>query len=254
VPIPAHATEVATDVGPLLFPEDDRVMRPIIERTGDWELDEATLFRALIPRAGTVVDVGAHVGYYTLLAAKEVGRGGRVIALEPHPVNAELLRLNVARNGFDRIVRVVEAAAWGMRGRVALAVDRGGNSGDHRVSTTAVGLEVDAVPLDALLDQEDVDVVKVDAQGTDQVAISGMKRTINRCRPVMLVELWPTGIRAFGADPADAVGYYASLGYRLTMPGVQVAFDTLTAEGFVEIADALPGGTGTLVLRPWSRP
>jgi FkbM family methyltransferase len=250
VRIPADAAEVATDVGPLLFPEDDPVMRPIIERTGDWELDEATLFRALIPRGGTVVDVGAHVGYYTLLAAKAVGRRGRVIALEPHPLNAELLRLNVARNRVDRIVRVVEAAAWGMRDRVALVADRGGNSGDHRVSTSAPGLEVDAVPLDALLDHDQVDVVKVDAQGTDHVAIAGMKRTIERCRPVMLVELWPAGIRAFGDEPADAVGYYASLGYRLTMPGVQVPFESLTAEGFVEIADALPGGTGTLVLRP----
>jgi FkbM family methyltransferase len=249
--MPLGAVEVVTDVGPLYFPADDQVMRPLIERTGDWELDEATLFRTLIPRGGTVVDVGAHVGYYTLLAAAIVGRRGQVVAIEPHPFNAKLLRANVFRNRRSRIVRVIEAAAWRNSGRLALAENREHNSADHRIASTGPDtLPVDAVTLDDLLaKRSQVDVLKVDAQGSDHVALEGAARTLRRCRPVVFVEFWPTGIRARGDDPADVIRFYRSFGGRLTMPGIQLAFDDATAEHLVEIADALPGGFATLILR-----
>src|SRR3954447_8262154 len=100
--LPPGTVEIATDVGPLLLPSDDEVMRPLIERTHDWEIDEATLFRALIRPGATVLDIGAHVGYYTLLSARAAGRRGRVIAFEPHPANAGLLRVNVQRNRLGK--------------------------------------------------------------------------------------------------------------------------------------------------------
>jgi FkbM family methyltransferase len=245
---PPGAVELPTDVGPLLIAADDRVMRPLIEQTHDWEIDEATLFRAFIRPGATVVDVGAHVGYYTLLAAGAVGADGRVIAFEPHPFNALLLRANVQRNLLDGRVRVVEAAAWGYTTTLRLAESAERNTGDHRIHAEH-GLEVRATSLDEAVPADvRVDVVKIDAQGTDHVAFSGMRETIAHWRPVMMVEFWPDGIRGYGDNPSDVIGLYASM-YRITVPGVQTAFHAMTANGFVALAEGMPGGMCTLVLR-----
>lgn len=103
-------------------------MLPLIAQSGDWELDEAILFRAHLRPRMTVVDIGAHVGYYALLAARAVGRFGRVLAVEPHPVNAQLLRRNLARNEV-RNVEVIEAAAGRKSGKLLLAQNQEQNTG-----------------------------------------------------------------------------------------------------------------------------
>jgi FkbM family methyltransferase len=242
-------TEIATDVGPLLFPAHDKVMLPLIAQSGDWELDEAILFRAHLRPRMTVVDIGAHVGYYALLAARAVGRFGRVVAVEPHPVNAELLRRNLARNQV-RNVEVIEAAAGRKSGKLLLAPNQEQNTGDHRVvhAPGAETIEVDAVAVDELLDR--VDVAKVDAQGSDHVAIAGMERLVRRCRTTVFTEFWPDAIRDFGDDPAEVIAYYRGLPARVTMPGIQADFDGWKTRWYVETAERMPGGFGTLVLRP----
>jgi FkbM family methyltransferase len=178
-----------------------------------------------------------------------VGAEGRVIAFEPHPGSAELLRLNVQRNGLADRVEILEMAAWGFRTTLQMAESREHNTGDHRISEGG-GIEVAAGSLDELVERDRrVHVVKIDTQGTDHVAFSGMRETIERWRPVMMVEFWPDGIRARGDDPTDVVGLYAAMGYRITVPGVQVMFHGMTSDGFVELAERLPGGMCTLVLR-----
>ena len=252
--VPADAVEVATDVGPLLLPAGDNEIRTFLERVGDWELDETMLFRAHLRSGMTVVDVGAHVGYWTVLCARSVGPRGRVIAVEPHPGNAALLRSNVARNKL-RNVAVIEAAAATEPGRIMLKPSREGNSGDNRLSRQRdVGdaLEVDAVRLDDLLSDTEVGAVKVDAQGSDHLAIAGMEQTLTRCRPVVFVEFWPDGIRELGDDPAEVLSYYRSLPFRLTIPGIPGGFnfEDTPAETILEVAEPFPSHFVTLVLRP----
>ena len=246
---PKGAVRLETDVGSLLIAADDTVMRPLIAQTGDWEIDEAMLFRAHLHEGMTVVDVGAHVGYYTLLAARAVGRAGRVVAVEPHPFNAELLRANVARNKL-RNVQVVEAAAWCDAGELELRSSPELNTGDHRIVRAGDGdtRKVPAVTVDQVLGDAPVHVVKIDAQGTDQLVIDGMARALARCRPVIFVEYWPEGIREFGDDPVEVVASYRALGFRLTMPGLFL--DHLSAPEIAAVVEQLPTGYGTLVLRP----
>lgn len=241
------AIEVETDVGVLLLPADDQVMRPLMQRTGSWELDEAILVGALISRGETVVDIGAHVGYYTLLASRAVGRRGHVVAFEPQPGNAALLRANVARNGA-RNVRVIEAAAWSEPTRLTLRCDPA-NSGDNRIArdSDSDAVSVTGVRVDSVIDR--ANVIKIDAQGTDHVALRGLSGLVALGRTTALVEFWPHGVRAFGDDPLAVIEEYRSLGYRLTMPGVQADFDGWPASRFVEVAELLPGGFATLVLR-----
>ena len=94
--------EVETDVGPLLVHADDAVITPIIRARGTWEEELGDQLRSLLRPGMTAVDVGGNIGYVALLMAAAVGPSGRVVAVEPDPRNAHVLRLNAERTRTAR--------------------------------------------------------------------------------------------------------------------------------------------------------
>jgi FkbM family methyltransferase len=206
-----EAVECATDVGPLLLHAADAVMTPHIRATGSWEPDMAAHLRRSLRPGMTFVDVGAHVGYFSVLASALVGPRGRVVAVEPEPGNAALLRANLWRNGCANAV-VLEVAAHDRQGHLPLArnsVNRGGSNllggGDLLVPCAALDDLLDALGPPA------ADVVKVDAEGTDHLVLRGMARALARPGASVAVEVLPD-LAALGGDPVEAVlDYYWSL-------------------------------------------
>lgn len=241
-------------LGPLWFPAGDQVVAAGIARSGGWEpLEGLWLDQSLRPGM-TMVNVGANVGYFALWAAQLVGPSGRVVAVEPHPVNCELLRRNVADRGLQDVVEVVEAAASHQTGRTNLYLnDR--NNGDHRVyapgatatealSAAAAGFAaeprtvvVDTVRLDDLLAGRHVDVLLTDAQGWDHQVLRGASALLRRDRPVVLSEFFPELIESVGEDPLAVLA-------ETTEPGYDVgAWD----------AGAAPGDWPLAQLEAWAR-
>jgi FkbM family methyltransferase len=141
-------------------------------------------------------DVGANVGFFSLLAARRVGTGGRVYAFEPVPSNAESVRRNALLNDLHN-VQVVEVAA----GREAASAeflmtrwDGGGSLSADAVRPSHVlsRIQVRVAPLDELIDSQNMplpDVVKIDVEGTEMDVLAGMSRTIRRCMPTLLYEV-----------------------------------------------------------------
>ena len=242
---------VETDVGPLLFQAHDRLMVPLITESGRWEPEESDQLRALLAPGMTFVDVGAHVGYMTLLGSQAVGPAGRVVAVEASPANVALLRANVAANGATN-VEVLAAAASDHSGSVGLSLSPW-NTGDNRAYPVPEmeRVEVAAVRLDDVLRHlERVDVVKVDTQGTDHRAIRGMAATLARCRPVLVVEFWPLAITESGDDPAAVLDEYAAMGYEVRVLGGGGDGPPPAPQSVIDAALAAHGEFCTLVLRP----
>lgn len=248
---PRRAVRIETDVGPLLISEHDRVIHHILRDTGVWEKEEADALRSLLTPGMTFVDIGAHVGYMSLVAAAAVGPTGRGIAVEPAPGNFELLQANLARNGAGHVV-AIPAAAWSTTGPVPFSLDEF-NTGDHRAYPRpgTEPLEVPGYALDDVIpDDMTVHVVKVDAQGTDHLALQGMARTLARCRPTMVVEYWPPGITELGDDPLAVLAGYRSLGFDITVLGVEDVDRDTPLERILEVAVASHGSFCNLLLRP----
>ncbi|MPZ81361.1 MAG: FkbM family methyltransferase [Actinophytocola sp.] len=233
-PDPAGSQAVVTDVGPLRLPADDTVVLPWLRRYGTWEADESRLVDLLLPRGGTFVDIGAHVGYFTVRALHRVGAGGTVVAAEPWRRVRDLLALNVAANVPAEVaaaLTVVPSAAWHTDGPLRLALADDGNSGDNRVDP-AGPVEITGIRLDGLpeLAGRKVDVVKCDAQGRDHLALSGLTGLFEVHRPHLLVEFWPAVTADAGDDPSVVLDTYRSWGYRPT-PVDAALVDALTAAG-----------------------
>lgn len=161
-------------------------------------------------RAGdTVLNVGANIGYFTRHLVNLAGPDGRVIAVEPDPDNAHWLAVNVPQ------ANVIEAAAGATNGQVVLH-RHPVNSGDNRVFEAPGTTDTVEVPMwradNILADTgaERVDVVVVDAQGTDHRVVEGLG--YHRPR-VIIVEHWPEGIEWAGDTVQDALDVYARMGY-----------------------------------------
>jgi FkbM family methyltransferase len=166
-----------------------------------------------------VLDVGAHVGEYTLLAASAVGPSGRVYAVEPQPELAELIRLNAASNGLSNIT-VQQIALDDHRDRVWLASDPRSGGAHLGASERGAGTFVESVPLATLLEQTEsrrFDFTKLDAAGNELAVLRGASKYLAaNTLPRIAYKLYNADVvRArVGHDALDTVRLLFEKGYR----------------------------------------
>jgi len=168
------------------------------------EPEVTAIFERHVGEGDTVVDIGAHIGYHTLFLAQRVGPRGKVYAFEPHPDNAALLRKTVAENGFANVV-VEQKAVWNETGTGTL-FESPHNTVDHRMVAAGKGrapVIVETVALDDYFEAGTrVDLVKMDMQGAEGQALTGMQRLIaDQERIAIVTEFEPWGLEALGTAP-----------------------------------------------------
>jgi len=144
---------------------------------------------SLIPKGGVFLDVGAHVGHYSLRASKVAGK---VIAIEPNPETIKRLKENIELNEIYNIA-VHEIAAWDKGEPLGMTSPndaiRDGSMRALPVAEVRAGWHVDGRPLDNVLkDEPRIDVIKLDVEGADLHALRGMRELITKHRPVMFIE------------------------------------------------------------------
>jgi FkbM family methyltransferase len=138
-----------------------------------------------------VIDLGANVGYFTLVAAALTGPTGRVIAVEPLPENLAALRRNVTLNELTH-VEVIDAAVSAREGTAALTV--GGTNQSSSIVLEDRGssaISVDTVTIDGLVERYGVRpaLIKMDIEGAEEDAVEGGRSTLAEMRPTILCEL-----------------------------------------------------------------
>ena len=178
----------------LYVPTTDLGFGAHVMMDGVWE-PWLTVFMASRIKPGMhVVDAGANHGYYTVLFADLVGPAGRVLAIEPNPPTAKLLRQTVGVNGFDSRVDVIEKALTAADDETLVFFAPGQEPKNARVmNADYAGLPemvtVTGAKLDTLLaDWPRVDFMKVDVEGAEEPMLAGAWATITQDRPELLLE------------------------------------------------------------------
>lgn len=174
----------------------------------------------------TFIDVGANIGEISLVAAKLVGRSGRVIAFEPIDRIADELQMNVRRNqlGQISIVRVGLSDTHGQRlpiysssGQGNLADKNDGLGSLYGAATGASPLQViDITTLDTWIDEhpvDRVDMIKIDIEGAELPCLQGARRTLQRFKPVLIVEIQDTTAMTAGYRATDILDLLSGFGY-----------------------------------------
>jgi FkbM family methyltransferase len=166
-----------------------------------------------------VVDIGANIGYLTMLLASLVGPSGRVVAVEPNPDNIKLLEASRRVNGFDQVL-VIQAAAGRQTALLALSVSySNGMTAELPSSPDAIfaARPVPCFALDAILPRDrPIDLVKIDTEGAELNALIGMAQTVGRDRPVIVSEFSPGMLLGIsGCSGPEYLRYLIAQGYRI---------------------------------------
>lgn len=193
---------------------------PLAMANGSYEIGTTRLFGRLVQPGMTVVDAGAHVGYYTLEAAARVGPNGRVYAFEPEPENYGLLLRNIELNGLHNVVAVNQALS-NQTGQTTLyltQLDTGRHS-TYRPDMPPRGeLHVPTTTMDEFLETQGwpkVDVVKIDVEGAEGDVLEGMSLLMHRSEDLsLIVEFNPVLLRKADVDPLEFLKKPASLGFK----------------------------------------
>ena len=192
--------------------------------SGTYEPEYRRLFERELRSGATVIDAGAHIGTYTLLACRAVGSSGRVVAIEPDPYNTRALEANVRREGCAN-VRIVRKALADTQGRARFQQSLGTISSSFEAREGRGPfreLELDVTSVDAELDGAELDalVVKLDVEGAEPRALAGMTATIARAASVALfLEVNPSALAASGSDEASLLAQVDALGLEATRIG-----------------------------------
>jgi FkbM family methyltransferase len=163
---------------------------------GTYEPDLQRAIEEWVQAGQTAYDVGANVGYVTLLFARRVGEQGKVIAFEPFPANVHRLKQNLAANAGLAPMEVVAAAVVEAAQTVTFLIGPSDDTGrvvEHGtdVSAGSEQLAVPGVALDALVFEQGYpppQVVKIDVEGGEVAVLRGMRRLLEQVRPLVLLE------------------------------------------------------------------
>jgi len=180
------------------------------------------VFLACLRPGMTVADVGSNMGYFALLAARRVGESGRVVAFEPVPANREFMTRNLALNPGIRNLTIEPLAVGDACGSMNLRL--GWHEGNASLlsgarGTTTERIEVETTTLDAYCQAREiprVDVIKMDIEGAEVLAIEGMADGLRQGRYGAMLMEWHAGDhRDLGSRPAAALAQLRACGYTL---------------------------------------
>jgi FkbM family methyltransferase len=169
-----------------------------------------------------VVDVGAHIGEYTLIGASLVGNGGRVYAVEPQPYAAQVIALNARLNGFENI-HVREVALADRAGTMPFRRDPRSWGGFLAYSGTEAASKVECTTLDDFVEKEGISrvhLIKLDAMGNEKAVLLGGRRLLtSREAPAIVCKLYhPRVVRErFGYEARESLALLESWGYELRL-------------------------------------
>lgn len=205
-----------------------KVLQPIVLRinpelviavAGGTEEFQMKLFLSHIRPGDTFLDLGAHMGYYTLPAARAVGPRGKVFAFEPEPSNRAILE-KMLRIGGHQNTEVVPKAVSNRSGssRLYLSAD---NTVDHHAYDSHDGrnsIDIKTTTLDEHFAgyEGTIELIKIDIQGAELAALEGMRGLLKKHAGAKLfVEYWPAGLMRCGSKPRDLLGFLTGMGYSL---------------------------------------
>jgi FkbM family methyltransferase len=160
-----------------------------------FEIAELEFCRSVLKSGESAIDVGANIGLFTLTLAQLVGKTGRVIAIEPSPVNFSRLVHNIQANSRDNVV-AIQIALGGINGVATMAIDvdpafgcavlaSGVDSADGKAVSVAMRM------LDEVWIEKDaplISLIKIDVEGGESQVLAGAMKMIRQCKPIILIE------------------------------------------------------------------
>jgi len=182
----------------------DSIICPRLAGIGCWEPTETEIFKKLVKPGMTVVDIGANIGYYSLMASRLVGETGKVYAFEPFERTYGILNRNIEVNGFKNITALRKAVL----NRVGTMTLHCAKYSPANVSITETGasFDVPCTTIDHEFEGIKIDVIKMDIEGAEALVLAGMQNVIrNNPNLILITEVYPRVLEIAGSTLKEYV-------------------------------------------------
>lgn len=209
---------------------DYGVSRACLNNT--YEPEELNFISNFLKPGSTFVDVGANIGWFSLHAAQTVGKTGRVIAIEPRQATMQLLERSVEANRYRSFVELYNCALGDKEtcSRIAWAENGGNAGGTWLMVEPNIERELEVkghcfqetpvVMLDAIVQNRRIDLIKIDIEGVEPLAMKGATKILTEVKPVILSEVNAPLLNLLShLSAADYIDWYRQFGYKAFLLG-----------------------------------
>ena len=189
----------------------------------NYETDNMEFLRNNISEGMTVIDIGAHIGLYTIAMGKIVKDSGKIYSFEPTPATFKVLQKNIHLNEMSNIVRPLNKAVSDTEGMTTFYISDtdvcNANSLASNFNNKGTGINVILTSIDKLVETEKlsfIDIIKIDAEGAEYSVLKGSEKTLRKFRPKIILGLHPKSIENFGDSLILIYDFISKLGYKIT--------------------------------------
>ena len=208
-------------------------------RKDSYDKFEIECLKRIIKKGDIVVDLGANIGYYTLILAQLVGEFGHVYAFEPEPSNFELLSKNVKENNHNHVT-LVQKAVSDKNSKINLYVSKR-NLASHRIfdgEDKRESIEIDVITLDEYFKnfEKPIKFIKIDVEGAEGATLLGASKIIKNSKNlVIMMEYFPKWIKKFGDIPEEILKSLIEKQFKLfNINQVNKKLDPIVLTNFIE--------------------
>ncbi len=192
-----------------------------------YEKENFDFLTASVNPGDTVLDVGAHIGLFAVIASKLTGAGGKVIAFEPAPATFSLLEQTVRINKAENTIVTIQKAVGKEPGKTTFFIsDSVADNSNSLVSYLGDrplnGIDIDITSIDTIVSERKsgkIAFIKIDVEGAEYDTIRGAAHTFKTLRPYAIVAIHPIPIVAKGDRLEDIYDFIHALNYRIMADG-----------------------------------
>ena len=194
---------------------------------GDFEPHVVRLFLKLLKKGNNVLDIGANIGYFSLIASRLVGPSGKIYSFEPTPFTFNKFNKNITLNSYANI-RVYKKAVSDKSGNASFKIPTGTVKNSGRASLRDIEennstVEVKTITLDSILNEiEPIHLIKMDIEGAEAMALKGMINLIKRDQPIFIMELSDYYLKQLGESASYVLDFYRQQAYKIFIAGEEI--------------------------------
>ena len=172
-----------------------------------------------------IIDIGAHIGLFSIIAAQVTGKLGKVYAFEPAPNTYALLQKTIVINHEEQVIETFQKAVGKENGKITFFVsknqaDNSNSLVNYKEDRTLHGIDVAVTTIDNFVKEKNItrlDFIKIDVEGAEFDTLQGAAETLKNLKPVCIVAIHPEPIAAKGDKLEDIYDFIISCNYRITL-------------------------------------
>jgi len=215
-----EAVKVPTIYGNFYSWKNDLITRQLTEYSAHTR-NELAMLNSFIKKGDTIIDVGGHIGTYSIPFAKKIGKLGRVFTFEGNPNNFALLEKNITINGMRSIIQAFNAVvSQDEASKFEMELPDGGNSGMYYFSSVVrtIAKKTPVINIDnwfnGLSKKPKVNLIKIDVEGAEVEILRSCEKLIKKFKPILYIEISQEALKRFDHSIDDLHQILSKEGYQ----------------------------------------